>query len=198
MGSLSNKQVGKFINENFIATFKKVGTFRIQNGIKIGGNVVSYFLTPDGRVISAVGGPVQPEMLLKEAKWAHKVWEEANKGLEKEKNSRLKNRKIIDRVFCSVKDRMRKASKVDYNYMYYKHTYYFEDLKKMHHVIANGLIVMFKESLPHIDSVYEKVFMAVGEKVSDQDVIDDGKNPRKKNKMIEDLQQLQNKLSIEG
>jgi hypothetical protein len=37
---------------------------------KIGGNVVSYFCTPDGRVIHAVGGPVSADGLLREAMWA--------------------------------------------------------------------------------------------------------------------------------
>ena len=38
--------------------------------IKNGGNVVSYFCTHEGRLIHAVGGPVDGDKLLSEAKWA--------------------------------------------------------------------------------------------------------------------------------
>ena len=38
--------------------------------IKNGGNVVSYFCTPEGRLIHAVGGPVDANRLLEEARWA--------------------------------------------------------------------------------------------------------------------------------
>jgi len=42
---------------------------------KNGGNVASYFCTPEGRVIHAVVGPVGSEELLREAKWATKAYE---------------------------------------------------------------------------------------------------------------------------
>ena len=61
MGALNNPQVGKFINENCVASFQKVATFRIVGGVggnKQGGNVASYFLAPDGRVLHVVPGPV--------------------------------------------------------------------------------------------------------------------------------------------
>ena len=44
---------------------------------KNGGNVASYFLTPTGHVIHSVTGPVKPEVLLEEAKWALEVYREA-------------------------------------------------------------------------------------------------------------------------
>jgi hypothetical protein len=44
---------------------------------KNGGNVVSYFLTPQGNVINAVVGPVKPEKLLSEAQWAVDTWKKA-------------------------------------------------------------------------------------------------------------------------
>src|SRR5262249_37566088 len=39
-------------------------------GQKQGGNVASYFCTPDGRVLHAVAGPVDAATLLREARWA--------------------------------------------------------------------------------------------------------------------------------
>ncbi len=44
---------------------------------KNGGNVMSYFCTPKGQVVHAVGGPVSPNRLLKEAKWAVQIYDEA-------------------------------------------------------------------------------------------------------------------------
>lgn len=44
---------------------------------KNGGNVVSYFLTPEGRVINAVVGPVSADKLLAEARWAVDAYEKA-------------------------------------------------------------------------------------------------------------------------
>ena len=48
----------------------KVGTFRIVNGEKQGGNVASYFTTPAGDVLHVVTGPVDARELLREARWA--------------------------------------------------------------------------------------------------------------------------------
>jgi hypothetical protein len=63
------------LNERFRCAWKKVGTFTVltEKGRivgKQGGNVAAYFLTPDGRVLSATLGAVNPEYFLEEAKWA--------------------------------------------------------------------------------------------------------------------------------
>lgn len=44
---------------------------------KNGGNVVSYFLTPEGRVINAVVGPAKADELLAEARWAVDTYHKA-------------------------------------------------------------------------------------------------------------------------
>ena len=44
---------------------------------KNGGNVVSYFLTPEGLVINAVVGPVKADKLLAEARWSVDTYEAA-------------------------------------------------------------------------------------------------------------------------
>jgi hypothetical protein len=41
----------------------------VINGNKVGGNVASYFTLPDGRVLHIVGGPVDADTLLHEARW---------------------------------------------------------------------------------------------------------------------------------
>jgi hypothetical protein len=69
VGALANAEVGKYINQYFIASFQKVGTFRIVGKAKQGGNVAAYFCAHDGRVLHAVAGPVNAATLLREARW---------------------------------------------------------------------------------------------------------------------------------
>jgi hypothetical protein len=58
------------VAENFEATYQKVGTFRVVNGAKQGGNVASYFCLSDGTVIHAVAGPLNAAQFLQELRWA--------------------------------------------------------------------------------------------------------------------------------
>jgi hypothetical protein len=69
VNALTNPEVGKFINENFVSAFQKVATFTIVNGQKQGGNVAAYFCAPDGRVLHTVAGPVDGATMLREARW---------------------------------------------------------------------------------------------------------------------------------
>lgn len=69
MSALADPKVGTYLNEHFVASFQKVGTFKIVGGAKQGGNVASYFCAPDGRVLHAVAGPVDAATLLREATW---------------------------------------------------------------------------------------------------------------------------------
>ncbi|AWM38960.1 hypothetical protein GobsT_27960 [Gemmata obscuriglobus] len=62
--------MGRFLSDNFEATHQKVGTFQVVNGVKIGGNVASYFCLSDGTVIHAVAGPLGAKEFLREARWA--------------------------------------------------------------------------------------------------------------------------------
>ncbi len=43
-----------------------MGTFRVINGAKVGGNVASYFCLSDGTVIHAVAGPLNAKQYLQE------------------------------------------------------------------------------------------------------------------------------------
>jgi hypothetical protein len=69
VGALANPDVGEYLNEHFVCAFQKMGTFRVVNGQKQGGNVVSYFALPNGTVLHAVAGPVDAAELLREARW---------------------------------------------------------------------------------------------------------------------------------
>jgi hypothetical protein len=66
---LANGEVGKYLNDNFVATYQKVGTFTINGGQKQGGNVASYFCTPEGRVLHTIAGPVKADTMLRESRW---------------------------------------------------------------------------------------------------------------------------------
>jgi hypothetical protein len=59
---------------NFVAAHQQVGDFEVvdvQGQLrKRGGNVAGYFLTPEGRVLHAVAGPVTADALLEAANWA--------------------------------------------------------------------------------------------------------------------------------
>jgi hypothetical protein len=69
VNALANPEVGKYLNEHFCSSFQRVGTFRIVGKQKQGGNVAAYFCAPDGRVLHAIAGPVNAQVMLKEAKW---------------------------------------------------------------------------------------------------------------------------------
>jgi hypothetical protein len=79
VNALANKEVGKYLNENFVASFQKVATFKIVGGQKQGGNVASYFCAPDGRVLHVIAGPVDAATMLHEAKWVVETTEKAMK-----------------------------------------------------------------------------------------------------------------------
>lgn len=69
MSALANRQVGDFINKQFVSSYVKVGTFALVNGQKQGGNVASYFCLPDGTVLHAIAGPTDANTFLFEARW---------------------------------------------------------------------------------------------------------------------------------
>ena len=73
MDALANDQVANYLNDNFVCTYLKVGTFQIVNGQKVGGNVASYFCLHDGSVMHALPGKTNAAGLMNEARWAHEV-----------------------------------------------------------------------------------------------------------------------------
>ena len=66
---MTNAEAGKYLNGNFVSSYQKVGTFTINGAQKQGGNVASYFCTPEGRVLHAIAGPVNADVLMREARW---------------------------------------------------------------------------------------------------------------------------------
>ncbi|HMF14498.1 MAG TPA: hypothetical protein VKE94_19415 [Gemmataceae bacterium] len=92
MNALNNEEVGKYVNEYFVASFQKVATFKIVDGQKQGGNVATYFCAPDGRVLNVVAGPVDAATMLREAKW---TVETAKKAIEESKGDGAKFKETI-------------------------------------------------------------------------------------------------------
>ncbi len=74
MNALTPEETGKYVNRHFVSSFQRVGTFRIRGNNKQGGNVASYFCTPEGRVIHFIAGPVEADELIREARWAVETW----------------------------------------------------------------------------------------------------------------------------
>ncbi len=74
MNALAKEGVGRYLNDHFVSSYQKVGTFRLVGRKKQGGNVASYFCTPEGQVIHAVAGPVDASAFLREARWAVETW----------------------------------------------------------------------------------------------------------------------------
>jgi hypothetical protein len=62
------------VNASYVSSYQKIGTFRRVGDKKQGGNVASYFCTPDGQVLHIVVGPVNAAVLLREARWVVETW----------------------------------------------------------------------------------------------------------------------------
>jgi hypothetical protein len=69
VGALANPEVGEYLDQHFVSSYQKVGSFRLVDGQKQGGNVASYFCTPNGGILDAIAGPVDAATLLREARW---------------------------------------------------------------------------------------------------------------------------------
>jgi hypothetical protein len=70
VNALAKEKVGAYLNSNFVSAYQKVGTFRLVDGQKQGGNVASYFCAPSGQVLHVIAGPVDESVFLREARWA--------------------------------------------------------------------------------------------------------------------------------
>ncbi len=70
MNALAKPKVGDYLNDHFVSSHQKVGTFQKVGNAKVGGNVASYFCKSDGTVIHAIPGPVDAATFLSEARFA--------------------------------------------------------------------------------------------------------------------------------
>jgi hypothetical protein len=73
VNALADAKVSGYVNDNFVSSYLKVGTFQLIGGQKVGGNVASYFCLSDGSVVHAVPGKVDGAKLLSEARFAYEI-----------------------------------------------------------------------------------------------------------------------------
>jgi hypothetical protein len=157
VNALANAEVGKYLNGSFISTFQKVGTFRIAGGQKQGGNVASYFCTPDGRVLHAIAGPVDADTLLREARWVVETYKLS--ALEGEDDQHLE-----DLFWKAHSERLRKEHGVDLS----------KGEKRRRKLSQQGRVHLLMTAAPlaKLERVYKIVFEKVlGEKVSTTPVV---------------------------
>ena len=70
MNALAKEKVGEYMNDHFVSSHQKVGTFQKIGDQKVGGDVASYFCKPDGTVLHAIPGKVDEATFLAEARFA--------------------------------------------------------------------------------------------------------------------------------
>jgi hypothetical protein len=157
---LANAEVGNYLNSNFVATYQKVGTFTINGGQKQGGNVASYFCTSEGRVLHTIAGPVNADVLLREARWVVETSKLA--ALESDKNDQRL------RVFWrkAHSDRLRSEHQVDFAQIgRMNHRMQLDNPGKVHLLLATV-------PLPRLEQIYKLVFEKIlNERVSTAPVV---------------------------
>src|SRR5262249_15427327 len=156
--------VGHSLTRRFVSTYVKVATFQIVGKAKQGGNVASYFCTPDGRVLHAVAGPVDAKTLLREARWVV----DAYKLVQQEQRAGDDHDKLRTTFARFHADRLRAQYGLDLD--------------------ANGSggrrldnqgrvhLLLAAAPLPRVAQVYKLVFEKIlNEKISTSPVIEGGK-----------------------
>jgi hypothetical protein len=160
VNALANPAVGRYFEQSFVATYQKVGSFRVVNGQKQGGNVASYFCSPDGRVLHAVAGPVKAEVLLREARWVVETCKMAQ--LEGKQGPAA----LRDFFRAAHAERLKQTYDLDVEHLGRKQQARALDLQGRVHLLLAAV------PLPKIEQVYKLVFENIlGEKVSTAPVV---------------------------
>src|SRR5262249_21685155 len=145
---------------SFVSTYQKVGTFTLAGNQKQGGNVATYFCTPDGRVVHAVAGPVNAPTLLREARWAVETYKLAR--LERPDDTSPEFRA---KLWQAHADRLRSEFGVDLNNVNAQPRRNLGKQGQVHLLLAAG-------PAPRLEQVYRLVFENIlGEKVSTAPVV---------------------------
>ena len=152
--------MGNYLNGNFVATYQKVGTFTIDGGQKQGGNVASYFCTPEGRVLHTIAGPINADVLLREARWVVETGKlAALDGAKSDGRSR-------DFWRQAHSDRLQQDHHVDFSRIGRLHRrLHLDNQGKVHLLLATA-------PLPRLEQIYKLVFEKIlNEKVSTAPVV---------------------------
>jgi hypothetical protein len=163
VNALANDAVGTYLNEHFVSSFQKVATFRIADGQKQGGNVASYFCTPDNRVLHIIAGPVNAATMLREARWVV----EAQKLASLESGGDpVRFHQMIRKAHA---DRLRREHKLDVDAP--------NKLGARRGLNKQGQVHLLLAAAPlaKVEQVYKLIFEKVlGEKVSTSPVVEAG------------------------
>jgi hypothetical protein len=161
VNALARAEVGKYLNRSFVSTYQKVGTFRLNGKQKQGGNVASYFCTPDGQVLHAIAGPVDGDTLLREARWAVETYKLA---LLEARDDPARQRLFFHQAHCA---RLKQQYGLDLD----------SDTPQGRRLDNQGRVhlVLAASGLPRIEQVYQLVFEKIlNEKVSTAPVLQNG------------------------
>jgi hypothetical protein len=161
VNALANDTVGKYLNEHFVSSFQKIATFRIADGQKQGGNVASYFCTPDHRVLHIIAGPVDAATMLREARWVVEAYKLA---LLDSAGDNTRFREIMRQAHA---DRLRREYQFDVASA--------PNLRGQPSLANQGRVHLLLTAAPQVkvDQVYKLVFEKVlGEEVSTSPVVE--------------------------
>jgi hypothetical protein len=125
-----------------VSSYQKVGAFTVARRAKQGGNVASYFCTPDGKVLHAVAGPADAATFLREARWT----------VEAYKLARLEVGTDVSRLKTFFRQAHARRLRDEAGQQ--------DRQERVHRLLADN-------PLPGIDQVYRQVFEQIlGERVS--------------------------------
>jgi hypothetical protein len=168
---LTDENVGNYLNDHFVASFQKVGTFRVVNGQKQGGNIASYFCLADGSILHVVTGPVDAATLLREARW---VVENRKLAVSLSNGNYAKYRTFFkkahtDRLHQEHRLRLDPQQLADESPLLTLSASTFASLRQKKGISSQALVHLLLAAFPlaKIDQAYQVVFESIlGEKVS--------------------------------
>lgn len=158
MNALRQQHVGQYLNDYFVSSYQKISTFTRANGQKQGGNVASYFCTPQGQILHVIIGPVNAATFLREARWVVETWKLAELESQADDN----HLKATLRKAHAERFREKQGGNPDLNRL----TAVQDQQSRVHLLLALAPLVKLESAY---DLVFEKV---LGEKVSTNPVIE--------------------------
>jgi hypothetical protein len=161
-----------------VSAFQKVATFQIAGNQKQGGNVASYFCTPDGLVLHAIAGPVNEDVFLREARWTVETY---NLALLDKHKTTVQLRTFFQKAHV---ERLKNEHGMHPNQIRVLTGSYGKSLTTlMEHQRHGGLgnqgkvhLLLALSPLPRLEAVYQIVFEKIlNERVSTRPVVVAGK-----------------------
>ena len=166
---MGDARVVEYLNDNFVCTYLKVGTFQIINGQKVGGNVASYFCLADANasVMHAIPGQVNPDKMLSEARWAYETRKTALTFGTVLGTDRVDMRKYYDRVKQAHLERYNNEAGGMWHMKANTHQQLPQNMPRNLSQQGQAHYLLAKEPLAKLDRVYRVVWTQVlGEQLS--------------------------------